>query len=532
MSFFSILATFLAQESFAIPRSLSDATDTTRSSFSGNAAEVWKRTLALSLSQSSTTAKSPQTTNAMRSGPLAAVFRATLSTSSSSLCTAEDPVQKCEVALDGFGTIGQVFYTFNDYEKNRIGRSTQTVVACRCLSQNCTRAVLVRPVTIMTSDADGNLVDSGKSTCLYQAFENNFSECHRELFRVSYRDKDYGRRNALNLEESVAVEYSVADEHHGDFWSARGDRGTKLKCLESDINKLRRVNVSTISLDQNDSVEHPNDDSQASACVPPEGWQYFRGEEQSEEELCGEVFDNALFASRHIASQQDCFGVGKRELAFMNPASVSLISDTELALTCSSAVLGIMWLWSVLLKQVRIGTRPTRLSVLAVGVQMGLSYVLEALPLHTALSNEIKGRSWRSLIAFVDATTSEIGKETSNFIGKILVMTVVLGETEHLSTRVGLVAALTGVFDFVALVLGISIIWGMVRRYRRFSRSDQGKEDLQESGRVIGVMSGVKLRNPLKRSSPEEYKVTSASEASSESYTEEYVGITKNRGDA
>ncbi|CDF33691.1 unnamed protein product [Chondrus crispus] len=149
-----------------------------------------------------------------------------------------------------------------------------------------------------------------------------------------------------------------------------------------------------------------------------------------------------------MASQQDCYAVGKFQGTFLLHPTVTLVSDTELALSCSAAALGLIFLVSFYVKELKRKTSTYCHLALIVFFQF-LSYALEALPLHTALSSEISARDWSSMFAFVDATKGVNGGENKT----VLILTGVLGEVKHYKTRVMTVAVLTAAFDFVAIVI-------------------------------------------------------------------------------
>lgn len=380
-----------------------------------------------------------------RSGPLSNVYRSTLGTEASTPCV-PDSERKCEVAIDGFGTVGEVHFVFESSLANIKGRSTQVMIACRCLSEECGDAVLVRPIDVR--DEQGNQVNNG--TCIYEAVDGNFTDCHTELLRVTYRDRGH-RPNYMR--GTGAFNYSVTDPNYGDFWNATGQRGWERDCTDRDVNELsvfdsaalRPENVAFNVHETNPSVSH---------CKPPtESVTYFREEEAAGEE-CSTLFKYAAAAAAHRATQQDEIAIGNVESSYVYPKP-ELVSDTELALSCSGAGLGLLFVWSMFRKQ-QYKRNATMWYILWVATIQVLSFLLEALPLHTALGSEISAREWVSQFASVDGTVALAkGHSTpqGSAEGSVLILTSVLGEVRYRHTRVGLLAGLTVFFDITVLTL-------------------------------------------------------------------------------
>lgn len=381
-------------------------------------------------------------TAAPRSGPISAVYRATLSAEQSPACI-PGLEEMCQVAADSFAKVGEVRYDFNDTRRNIRGRSKQVMIACRCLSADCELAILVRPVDIFTRSPNGDLAFSGKRTCLYESVNGKLSDCHSEVLRVSYHTRDASQDDL----SPDGFDYSVNNEHHGDFWNAKGRRGTRVECLDTDISKIPTVNLSNVKPGDVRFNKHHVSPRQAS-CRGHGNMQFYRSADAEDGESCFRIYSRTVSAAAHAASQQDCYAVGKTVGTYLQPATVTLVSNTELALSCSATVLGIIFLASLYLKEMKRENSTYKSLAWAVLFQC-LSYALEALPLHTALGSEISARDWRSLFAFVDAT---LGSNTEGSTG-VLVITTVLGEVQHNATRVQTVAILTAVFDFIALSL-------------------------------------------------------------------------------
>lgn len=352
----------------------------------------------------------------------------------------------CQVASGSFANVGEVQYTFTDLGRNIQGRSRQVMVACRCLSKICDLAILVRPVDIFTREADGERRDTGSRTCLYEAVEGKFSDCHSEVLRVS-KQKEKSARDGM---DPKAFNYRVKDDVHGDFWNATGRRGISAECLDTDIASLPTVNVSSLTSDDvrfNMRESSPPD----TFCHGNENVKYYRSADPDDGEACSLIYDKSLAVAAHTASQQDCYAIGKVSGTYLQPASVTLVTNTELALSCSAAVLGIIFVASLYIKEMK--KKDSKYVALAWAVLFQiLSYILEALPLHTALGSEISARDWRSLFAFVDATLG-LGVKGSSARDGVLLMDVVLGELQHHKTRVITVAILTAVFDLIAIII-------------------------------------------------------------------------------
>lgn len=419
--------------------------------------ELWRTTVATAIESwhpyRSHSFAEASTVSAPREGPLSAVYRATLFSAPVSKPCVPGGGKICQVASGSFAKVGEVHYAFNDSGRNIQGISRQVMVACHCLSSSCDLAILARPIDVFTHEADGVKRDTGERTCLYEAVDGKFSDCHSEVLQVTNRDRESVRDDT----DENAFVYIVNNPKHGDFWNATGTRGVTAECLDTDIARLPTLNVSSLESDQVGIIKRrsspPNN-----FCHGYGNVQYYRPTDPADGETCSRIYDKSMTVAAHKASQQDCFAVGKAPGTYLQPASVTLVTNTELALSCSTAVLGIVVLFSFYRKQME-KEKPTYVTIgLAVLFQV-ISYSLEALPLHTALGSEINARNWRSLFAFIDATLT-LSKSGSARDG-VLILSVVLGELQHYKTRVRTVAVLAAIFDLVALIL---IILTIVRK--------------------------------------------------------------------
>lgn len=394
-----------------------------------------------------------------RSGPLSSVYRSTLGTEASTPCV-PDRERKCEVAIDGFGTVGEVHFEFESSLSNIKGRSTQVMIACRCISDECGDAVLIRPIDVLTTDEQGKEVNTGRRTCIYEAVDGNFTDCHTELLRVTYRDRGH-RPNYVR--GSGAFNYSVIDPNYGDFWNATGQRGWARDCMDSDLTDLSVFDSALLSSENVAFNLHKTNPS-ASHCKPPaESVSYFRENDAAGEE-CSTLIEYAAAAAAHRATQQDEISIGNVESSYVYPKP-ELVSDTELALSCSGAGLGLLFVWSMFRKQLYKRNATMLYIIWVVAIQV-LSFLLEALPLHTALGAEISARNWVSQFASVDGTVALAkGHSTAqgSAQGSVLILTAVLGEVRYRDTRVGLLASLAVFFD---ITVGTLVVLTMVRKLR------------------------------------------------------------------
>lgn len=421
----------------------------------GTATQVWKHGPARRLTA----------INTLRSGPLSAVYRTAISSNGTSAKCETRPHQKCEVAIDGFGTVGEVHYEFQSARTNTAGRSTQVLVACVCLTDECIDAVLMRPINLFTRATNGSYVDSGKRTCLFEAVDGEFSDCHSELLRVSYRPSklrpEYLREEAFN--------YSVVDGTN-EFWDANGQRGWTRDCNESEVDALPAISMAELQKRKLKFNMHKT--PPGNQCRAPPRVQYFRAADV-DAQSCTEIYDHAAAAAAHIATQQDEIATANMESSYKDEKP-PLLEDTELALICSAAGLGVLFVWSRYRKKLRPADNSVLLLVVGVVGQVAVLYVLEALPLHTALGGELRARDWSSLFSFVDATLV-LGRDQTgpqgSAVGSVVVLTAVLGEVRYTHTREALVAALTALFDLAAVV----IIFMTVVRKVRFIVSERRK---------------------------------------------------------
>lgn len=374
-----------------------------------------------------------------RSGPLSAVYRSALGTATTPCEPRRD--EKCEVAVGGFATVGEVHYAFQSARRNIEGRSTQVMIACQCVHTECGQAVLIRPVR--HPDA---------ATCLYeQVSGDGFADCHTELLRVSYRGTT--RPPAYSHGNNSFV-YTVRDPKYNDQWTARGQRGWSRECPAADLDKLPVFDASALrGADIRDGGAPPPAGDPACSTTTQDV-RYVRPESPDDGRQCAALYDIAAAAAAHRATQQDEIAIANDETAYFYPKP-ELVSDTELALSCSGAALGLLFAWSVFRRQL-FKRNATLWYTMWVAVVQILSFVLEALPLHTALGSEIGASRWITLFASVDGTVAlEQGHRTAqgSARGSVLILTAVLGEVRYRTTRVLLIAVLTAFFDIAVLIV-------------------------------------------------------------------------------
>lgn len=469
----------------------------------GTATQIWQRGPLPRLS----------TVSALRTGPVSEVYRSTLTSSASKTCEPGSN-QKCEVAINGFGTVGEVQYNFSTTRHNLKGRSTQVMVACRCLSKECEVAVLVRPINVVRKTPDGKMESTGQ-TCLYEAVDNKFSDCHSELLRVSQRE-----RNVLQPEymhKDKRWNYTVQDQDHpsSDFWTANGQRGWTLNCTDTELGKLDPVSLSKLSelakqdkksrdIEFNVHVTAPG----GPHCTAPRNVKYFR-EDHEGGATCAEIYEYAASAAANRGTQQDEIAVGKLSSTYIT-AQPELTTDTELALSLSAAGLGILFVWSMYRKQIEKRNVKTPIKYLTCGVMKQVfSYALEALPLHIALGQEISARNWVSLFAFADATVSlaeDLTKPQGSAAGSVLVLVGVLGEVRYLSTREVMIAVFTALFDLTACGIIATTIVRKVRHLaaerRRVMYDIDSGSDVTDSSEGSTTKPRMRVRRRRRRRLP------------------------------
>lgn len=359
--------------------------------------------------------------------------------------------------------MGEVQYKFERDRQNRQGRSTQVMVACQCVSTECEQAVLVRPVTVFSRGPGNKVKDSGKRTCLYEAVEGKFSDCHSELLRVSSRAKgqlpDYLRGNG-------SFDYAVLEDP-GNKWSASGQRGWTRDCLDTDISSLPTVDISKLNRERIASNVHTTEPGKPQ-CKPPANVQYYRSASEEDGQSCAAVYSYAAASAAHLATQADEIAVGNLESSYSEQIP-SLVSNIELALSCGAAALGILVLWTMSRKHKK--RKPSSYAVLTcVVMAQGLSFALEGFPLHAALYTELAARQWKTIFAFADATLSlaqdQIAVQGTAF-GSVLVLTTVVGEVQYKNTREELVGTMTALFDLAAAGIIVATIWRYVKGMKK-----------------------------------------------------------------
>lgn len=430
-----------------------------------------------------------------RSGPLPSVYRTVITSNITSEPCNTRPGQKCEVAIDGFGTVGEVHYVFNKTRTNFQGRSTQVMVACRCLSEECGVAVLMRPVNITRTRKDGTKVETGRRTCLYEKVNGNFTDCHSELLRVSYRQKN-SRPNYLHLHD---FNYSVIDA----FWNATGQRGWTRACDENEIKALPVIKLADLEkaarAGTGFNYKHIKSPNPKSQCRPHPGAQYYRTEE-ADEGTCTEIYDHAAAAAAYTGTQQDTIATGTR-VSTMQDEPPILLGDTEIALICSAAGLGLLFVWSRFVKRLKPEDNSWKHLCFSVVAQAIMLYVLETLPMHTALQSETRAKKWSTILAFADGTLM-LAKEQldphGSAVGSVLILTAVVGEVSYKYTKVVKIIAITVFFDLAALaIIALTVFRKVrfittVRRDEMYGTGDKnGISALAEAGAIWRWRNGI-----------------------------------------
>lgn len=404
-------------------------------------------------------------------GPLSAVYRDVLR-SVREPCRAVDG-SMCEIAIGSFGSVGEVQYDFSNSVENVKGRSTQVLVACRCVGKECNKAVLIRPINVFESLPHNATQKPMRKTCIYEAVGNGFTDCHAELLRNVRRP--IGQRPEYTHGGNAFV-YTVNNPVSQSTWTAQGQRGWTRDCLEEDVNSLPTATMDDFKHIQQNTHTTPPDN----ACKPPNNLvQYFQEADQAAGEACYATYEYAALAASHFGSQQDEFAIGMRQDSYMD-SKPPLVSNTELALTCSAAGLGVIVLFGIYRTRRENADRAGLYLFRVVLVQI-LSFALESLPLHIALGQETLARSWESEFADVGgslALGSDQLEVQGSAEGSVLVMTAMMGTVKYNFTRVSLVAGFTAAFDLVALgIIGATLLTRRrprpprpVRPFQRFMR--------------------------------------------------------------
>lgn len=404
-----------------------------------------------------------------RSGPVQNVFRSTLSTF---LTCTPNTTHTCRPAASRlFGTVGNAYYFFNHSDHNFIGQSLQAIIACRCLNTNCSHAVQIRPVTIVDDD--------DKHTAVYIAIDNGgvlgYPDCLSQVYRVVPN-----RRNEQlpQVENTPLLQFSVADARVGDFWNVSAYRGWHYRCTKADVLKLPTINVSTIATSALRPLETTFDLS--SPCKPKGASMMFRAMESEEEEVAA-IYKRAAEAAMIQGSGQDCFANGREPRAYLSKASVSLVSDTELALACSAALLGLLFMIGACRKFTEesdqgMVTKKRLSSFLFAQI---IYLVLETLPLLVLLIIELQASRWRSVFAFIDAVRVTSGASDQDKISTdgVLLITETVGDIQHLYTRTGLLFTLTLTLVVLSILVIATVFWRAYQVGRKTDSSDFEEDD-------------------------------------------------------
>ena len=378
----------------------------------------------------------------------------------------------CGVAINGFGTIGEVHYTFRSSHLNIEGSSIQVMVSCRCLNKNeCNKCLLMRPVNVCDPGPDGSKCKTPVTrTCLYEQDISSgvYSDGITELLRMTRRPREIGLQS---VDEGQNFTYQESNVDNSFEWKEVGQQIWSRKCPSEDINSLPTLDLSNFEGEVGFNV-HETDPK--GNCKPPPGVRYYREESQEKGEECANLYDYAASAAAFRGTQQDEFAIGKHELTYMDPKP-SLFSNTELALSCSAPALGLLCVWLIFRRQLKKGKKSIR-DIMALAMMQFLSYVLEALPLHVAMIQEIKAENWIGRFSFLEASL-EVAKDTQgpqgSAAGSIMILTAIIGQVGIAKTRYQLVVVLTVLFDSFALVV---IIWTTCMLYKRLQAARRAGE--------------------------------------------------------
>lgn len=382
---------------------------------------------------------------APRSGPLSAVFRAQL----------ESPSKK--QPSSPHLSIGTVFYSFTNYAANLQGYSTQHILACRCLPPSCTRSIVIRPVS-----------STNPPSCIYPSVNGRFLDCHATLLHLSTMPSPPNPSSLVD----APLSYAVNDAVHDDFWKAKGTRSRIHNC--STFTSLPLVHVSSIQ--PSELISPPMSLSLPEGCASSDTITFHRDATGAESRTCATALEQMSAKATFQAGLQDCIAVGKTPTAFFSPVLVPLVSDTDLALASTAALLGIFFLASSGLQARRNWGRVVVLQIFA--------FILEGLPLHFAVSQEVRARKWEGGFGFLDACAGGGVQGVVSFVS-------VVGKLRLASTRVGLLLGVMGLLDGIAVAVVGATIWrGLSRnRKRADKRCREMKGFLSEGAVFIGIVN-------------------------------------------
>ncbi|CAN8068271.1 unnamed protein product [Agarophyton chilense] len=417
--------------------------------------------------------------HALASGPMPFVFRDTISAFSQPQC--QQLGQQCELASHGFGTVGVVRYQFLGQRENIAGTSIQVQTACRCMGDDCNKAVLMRPVNITERNEDGTIHLTGKKSCIYQVFEGKFTDCHSETLRMQRKERVDHTINGLFIFEVDAMQHG-----HGS-WTAVGHRGWDYSCVEEDFYSLPTVNMSSMVNNISSEIQvYPRlrrgelpSQNQSEDCKPPPNVMYFRDAEEREGEECGASFQFAMASASFLGSQMDEVAVGKDKRTYLKEPPEILVFWEIMVLVCAAS-LGLYFAISACTK-FKKKNQWTVQRVLKLVAVLLMSLLFEAMPLHFALSFEVKALQWIGRFAYLGATVA-LGKDVvqpqSAVHGNILVLTAIVGESRFVSTSLLAVAMLSAFINVASLLILSGVICTSFIKQRRSAQNEPLSDDI------------------------------------------------------
>ena len=413
-----------------------------------------------------------------RDGPLQAEYPDILKTRMENQTCYPSKTHSCGVAINGFGTTGEVHYTFKNSHLNIMGSSIQVMVSCRCLNRNvnkygrkneCSKCLLMRPVKVCKPASDDpKCRHPDNRTCLYEQDISSslYSEGMTELLRITRRSRDIGPEY---IENGHNFTYDVSSADNRSQWTAAGQRAWMRKCTAAEISSLptldpMKVKGSEVGINTHETDPHNN-------CNPPQGVRYYREESVEKGDACAKLYDYASSAANFRGTQQDDYAMAKHAGTYMD-AKPSIVSNTELALSCSAAALGSLCVSVIFRKQLNKKNRSTGYIVGLVLIQF-FSYILEALPLHLAMLEEIKAENWIGRFSFLEVTLAvaeDAIKPEGSARGSIMILIGVLGQVGYAKTKYQLIIVLTVLFDSITLAV---MLWTICGRCNRLKAAKQ-----------------------------------------------------------
>ncbi|KAI0563998.1 hypothetical protein FGB62_31g121 [Gracilaria domingensis] len=377
---------------------------------------------------------------------------------------------ECEIAPNGFGTVGRVAYNFSNTEDeaNIEGTSNQVMVSCVCANSRCTESILMRPIA---EDKDAT-----KGYCLFERVNGKFSDCGYDLLRVSKKVNN----TIVSGRENEAWEYNVDAENYN--WTATGRRQWNIHCKESRpsyvLANMSNIwsNTELIADNSNHSREVVESRNERSTCSPPRnsGIEYVRDSNESRSRQCFETYRYAKAAAINRATQQDIVATGRDESIFFDDKK-GFLRRSELILFISSAVLAV-WFLLENLKSPWALAYADRHATIGVTLLLVVAALSEMAVLFVQIFLETRKRRWSTFFASADASIALANDYNSPNLEDIkaeysvFVVTATLGRVYLRKTRLWELVTSTLAFLFLSAIITYLTVH-RIRRVRRMRDS-------------------------------------------------------------